>query len=417
MLTGLFRQQAVEHQKDRLHGEVLVLPSVSHTLCTLVLLIWVSAVIAWLVNSKYTRKETVSGWLEPPSGLVRIYPQSHGGKVTQILVEAGQQVSKEQPLLVINGDRILTDGSSLEHNLLIEYQKQLQSFEQQHARMESIHSLQMTDMREQFDASKQTLLRLNEQIGTLETRLKLQQKRNDNFSKMSDKGHLSDIEMDNAQQQLLAIKSEHQSLLRDQVTREGSLQQLANKLKLAPQLFHNERAQIETRISELTQKINQLQGQRTHIIRAPRAGRVSNLQTRLGQQLVDNKPLLTLVPEEALIEAHLLVPVRAAGFLKEGQNLELRYDAFPYQKFGLYSGEIVSISDSVILPTELNSAPLNLAEPAYLVRAALHQQQVSGYGRKLALKSGMTLSADIQLSERTLLEWLLEPVYSLRGRL
>ena len=52
----------------------------------------------------------------------------------------------------------------------------------------------------------------------------------------------------------------------------------------------------------------------------------------------------------------------------------------------------------------------------YRVTARLDSAAVQAFGQQIALKSGMTLSADIRLSQRSLLQWLLEPLYSLRGR-
>lgn len=160
----------------------------------------------------------------------------------------------------------------------------------------------------------------------------------------------------------------------------------------------------------------QLHGQRAYVIKSPRAGYINNLQVRIGHQATTQQPLLTVVPKEASLTAHLLVPVAAAGFVEKGQSIRIRYDAFPYQKFGLYSGVVADISTSVLLPNELRDAPISTQVPTYRLTATLDQTSVSAYGNTLELKSGMTFSADVRLAERSLLEWLLEPILSLKGR-
>lgn len=152
-------------------------------------------------------------------------------------------------------------------------------------------------------------------------------------------------------------------------------------------------------------------------MKASRSGIVTNLQAREGQQAQTSIPVLSLVPEGAGLTAQLLVPVRSAGFLETGQPLRIRYDAFPYQKFGLYTAEVVEVSNTVLLPDELLKVPVTVREPVYRVSARLIQPFVQAYGRDFSLKPGMTLSADVQLTERSLLQWLLEPIYSLKGRL
>ncbi|WP_299941116.1 ATP-binding cassette domain-containing protein [uncultured Microbulbifer sp.] len=71
-MRGLFRQQAMEKQADRLHGEILPLPHLSHTIILSLLLAWVVVVVIWLAGSHYARKESVTGWLEPTEGEILI---------------------------------------------------------------------------------------------------------------------------------------------------------------------------------------------------------------------------------------------------------------------------------------------------------------------------------------------------------
>lgn len=417
MHSNLFREQAVEHQTDRLHGEVLVLPSFSHSLITLVIAAWICAAVAWLVTSSYSRQETVSGWLEPPGGVVKIFSESSAGKVRQILVRDGDLVEEGQALIKINGDRTLATGTSLESILLQEYQQQQTLLNQQLERSEAIQAIQKTDIEHQVAALDEDHERLLRQVETIQKRQSLSDARVANYRAMNSNGHVSSAELDAMLEQQLSLRSERQSLEREKINRQNQRQQLSSRLSLLPQEYQNEISQIQSKLSDLAFNIAQLSGQRAHIIKAPRAGMVTNLQAKVGQQTNPGIPLMSIVPQGTNIEAKLLVPVRAAGFLEPGQNIEIRYDAFPYQKFGLYKGTVTAVSDSIILPDELNSVPLNIAEPAYLVYATLDSNQVNAYGKGFALKSGMTLSADIQLSERSLLEWILEPVLSLQGRI
>src|SRR5690606_17260318 len=120
---NLFRAQVVEQQVDRLHGDVLLLPRISHSVIIALLLTWVLAVAVWLVTGTYERKETVLGWLESPAGVVRLYPET-AGQVRQVLVKEGDEVQADQPLMIINGDRTLADGGNLEGRLLEEFESQ-----------------------------------------------------------------------------------------------------------------------------------------------------------------------------------------------------------------------------------------------------------------------------------------------------
>ena len=53
----------------------------------------------------------------------------------------------------------------------------------------------------------------------------------------------------------------------------------------------------------------------------------------------------------------------------------------------------------------------------YRIRAVLEQQAIIAYGEEFPLRSGMHFLADIHLDSRSLLDWILDPIYSLRGKI
>jgi membrane fusion protein len=130
-------------------------------------------------------------------------------------------------------------------------------------------------------------------------------------------------------------------------------------------------------------------------------------------------PLVTVVPSNSKLQAILYAPSRALGFLKPGQAVKIKLDAFPYQKFGVAEGKVISIADSPVRASE-SSAGTRLAtstetgEPMYTVRVELDKQIIEAYGNQQRLRPGMQLDAEIQLDTRRIYEWVLEPLFSLR---
>lgn len=414
----LFRHEVIARQGDRLHGEVLVLPRLSHTLLLSLLCLWVLAAGYWLVTSSYARKETVLGWLDPPQGVTRVYAEGEG-IVREILVREGDAVSQGQSLLVVAGDRFLEDGERLDHRLRDEYEAQQRLLRDQLERTVSIYQRKGLDNTQRLAAARRDLELLGAQLRTLAKRQQLITAQVERQQALSQKGYVATTDLDGARAQELAVQSDRQGLLREQTNRENAIEQLLTEAALLPEQRDNDLGQLQTRLSDVAQRIAQLSGERSHVIKASRAGRVNNLQVRPGERVHPSAgaPLLTIIPEAAALTAQVLIPVRSAGFVAPGQRIEIRYDAFPYQKFGLHRGEVTTLADTVLLPNELPNAPLRVEEPVYRVTARLDQQTVWAYGNAVPLKPGMTLSADVQLGERTLLQWLLEPIYSLKGRL
>lgn len=101
----------------------------------------------------------------------------------------------------------------------------------------------------------------------------------------------------------------------------------------------------------------------------------------------------------------------------------IRYQAYPYQKFGQYQGRVRSISRTSVPFAELASmagAVPGLAkdgEQLYRLQISLDKQMVTAYGQPRPLQSGMLLDADVLQDTRRLYEWVLEPLYSLTGKL
>jgi len=152
-------------------------------------------------------------------------------------------------------------------------------------------------------------------------------------------------------------------------------------------------------------------------VTAPAAGTVAALLVEPGQAVGGGASLLTLLPDGSPLEAHLYAPSRAVGFIRAGQEVRLRFPAFPYQKFGSHRARVLSVSRSALVPAESGFVPPDGArEPLYRVKVALERQTVSAYGRDEPLQAGMLVDADVLLDRRRLIEWVFEPLLSLAGR-
>jgi membrane fusion protein len=99
--------------------------------------------------------------------------------------------------------------------------------------------------------------------------------------------------------------------------------------------------------------------------------------------------------------------------VEPGQPVRLLFEAFPYQHFGTYRGQVVKVSQTILTSTD-TGGPIKLNEPAYRVIASLERQDIDVHGKKIALQPDMQLKADILLEWRSLMSWLLSPLRSVR---
>jgi membrane fusion protein len=97
--------------------------------------------------------------------------------------------------------------------------------------------------------------------------------------------------------------------------------------------------------------------------------------------------------------------------------VQLRYLAYPHQKFGSHRARVIAVSSTPLLPGEMGFTPPDgTREPLYRIKAALAAQDIVAYGRSERLQPGMQVEADILLDRRRLIEWIFDPLFSLAGR-
>jgi len=201
------------------------------------------------------------------------------------------------------------------------------------------------------------------------------------------------------------------------LAKENILAQLHSELDQLPIRIQTSINELENKISELKQREVEFESRRSITIQAPVAGTVTALQSQRGQWLgTNNFPLLAIIPKDAVFQVELYLPSRAIGFISPGKKVRMRFDAFPYRRFGIYEGEISVISKHALMPQEM-TVPLDLKEPVYRITVLLDKQTVSAYGQEFPLQAGMSLEADIILDKQTLFEWIIDPFISLRGRM
>lgn len=155
------------------------------------------------------------------------------------------------------------------------------------------------------------------------------------------------------------------------------------------------------------------------LVKSPVAGLITSRMIEPGQAIEAGQPLMSLLPTGSRLQAQLLVPSRAIGFIETGDSVLLRYQAYPYQKFGHHRGKVARISRSALSTGELGAliGGAQAGEPYYRVVVDIERQSILAYGKKEPLRPGMLLEADILGERRKLYEWVLEPLYSLRGKM
>ena len=147
------------------------------------------------------------------------------------------------------------------------------------------------------------------------------------------------------------------------------------------------------------------------LITAPVSGQVIVAEAREGMVANANTTLFVLAREGGQLHARMLVPSRAVGFIEPGQEVRLAVDAFPFQRFGTVNARIAQVSGTALTPDQ-TEVPLTFQDASYIVDLELLTHNLQAYGQTVKLENGMQFSADIIIDRRSLLEWLLDPLYA-----
>tara|TARA_Y100001951_G_scaffold104363_1_gene115738 strand:+ start:143 stop:1393 length:1251 start_codon:yes stop_codon:yes gene_type:complete len=412
---GLFRANAVKQQSARLDGDVIIAQPLSSTVLTTILLCVVVAIVVFLSVTSFNRKETVTGYLKPDIGLAKVV-SSRAGVIQQVFVEDGQQVKAGDRLALVTIPEHLSAGDSLTGTLFQGLVQQTELVTLRKQQLVSQFSQQETEYRNRLTLSHNLLDDIAAQQQLLQQRLQLNQQRQQDFQGLHKRGAISTTELQQQQELVLNIRQQLAELNANEQNHKAQLAQLSGLLQRLPSEREQQLALLDSDISRLQQQQTELNARGEMLITAPISGRVTNLVAEIGNNVRVGLPLLTIMPDNAQLQAILLVPTRAYGFVMPGQRTRLRFDAFPYQRFGLYEGQVIKTAQAIVLPNEVDM-PVAVQEPVYRVQVALDSQLIRAYGNTVPLQSGMLLSADIVLEQRSLLAWLFEPILSLKGRL
>lgn len=409
----LFRQEVIEFQQQgRQWGHVVPLQPLSIRLTAWFIMAVVAAVVTFLFFAQYARKETVTGYLMPASGTARVLaPQP--GTVSAIHVELGQRVDAGQPLMTVTISQVASDGEDVNAAILSTLTQQKNQIIRQIATEERRTASDRDRLMAQMRGLEAELGHLDAQIGAQQERIRIVERLVTSGARLSLQGLVSEADQRRREEALLEQRQSLNSLNQQYVARQSQLTETRFNVEQLPFAQAEKVQTLRNELSTTEQRMAEVNGRRAYIIRAPISGRISSLQASVGQPADPQRLLLQIVPASSPLQAELFIPARAIGFVEVGQNVRVLYEAFPYQHFGTYRGEVVKVSQTMVMESDVTT-PIALHGPAYRVTVALERQDIDAYGKQVQLQPDMLLRADVILERRTLAKWILNPLLSAR---
>jgi hemolysin D len=409
-----------------------------------VVLIFTAIVLPWSMLSQVDITGVARGRLEPKGKTIRLDAQV-SGTVAAIGVREGQQVKAGQSLMELNSQLVTAE--------LQQAQARLQGFNNRLTNLQVVENQLRINMRtqklqnqaeisEQTELINQTQQKIESDRATIESAKKILAKDIEivkKYLEFSKKGVVSGSQLDDAQRRTIENEQKFQqarSQLQQNQTELKRQQQAYQKIMRqgersaidADRQFKELQSQIidvRSQIEQTSKQIKSLQyQQKQNSVRVPLDGTVFQLSVRHpGAVVQPGQMLANIAPKGVPLILRAQMSTKDSGFLRVGMPVKIKFDAYPFQDYGVVPGrlnwispdsnsgrlELMSNNDR---PTTANSS--NEAEGTFELEIVTDRNYIKTADRTIILAPGQTASAEVIIRQRRIIDFVLEPFKKLQ---
>ena len=408
-------------------------PSLHARFISTLIMLFVIITLLWLFFSKVDIVISAQGKVVP-SGKIKVVQAVEQGVVKSILVKNGQFVKQGQSLIEMDA----TNSDADEKQLLNKLQKAQLTVERLKIELgqkesnefgakvnnpslvrteeallranQSQLNEQNKQLRFELDQARATLGAARLEVGKLDTEIDFNQKQFFQKTRQSKEGLIARTEVDSAEMALKTSKGEKAVQLKRVREARGRFDSATEKLqasmaeyqsKLYQQLTDSE-YQLQEAMQEMV-KAEQIKGHQ--ILKSPVDGFVQQLAVHtVGAVVTRADQLLVIIPEDATLEVEASVLNKDIGFVDTDQVVNVKVDAFEYTRYGMLKGELDWVASDAVLDEQKG--------PIYPSRIKLDSFRLPRKvnDREASLQAGMSVTADIVIGERRLIEYFSGPL-------
>ena len=399
-------------------GQPAVTLGLPAALLSVASVVLVAATVALVTVGSYARRIDLHGVVLPAAGLIHVSSPA-AGWVESVAVRDGQAVTGGAPLYVINTDTSNTNGNT-QQQILRALTEQRSALIDQIARKDKVRDQQDSEIRRKTENLLAQVRQIDAEIAMKQEFSHTIEENYADYARFLQNGVGTLPEKLNQQQNWMRVRTELEDLKSGALRLRAQLSESQYQLATNDLVVDNEIDAIRAKVSELDQQIAESETRHSIEVRAPGAGYVTAMTRYAGQVVASGERVLTIVPAKSPMRAELLAPSTAIGFIRPGERVLLRYSAFPYQKFGAYEGTVTEVSQAALGPEELKSLVPTLplsdqAKTFYRVIVTPDRQDVTVYGQPKPLQASMQVDASVLLERRPIYQWILEPLFDVRG--
>jgi hemolysin D len=133
-------------------------------------------------------------------------------------------------------------------------------------------------------------------------------------------------------------------------------------------------------------------------------------QRSVGSVVKEAEPIVTLVPLNVPLEAEVSINARDIGRIETNSETRIKFDAYPFQKYGTASGTVRTISRDTFTPTQQDALASQSNSPFFRARILMADKVLGTPSDPVRLLPGMAVSAEIMVGRRTVISYFLYPL-------
>ncbi|WP_067706122.1 HlyD family secretion protein [Erwinia sp. ErVv1] len=415
----LFRKEALDARNNNWSGKAVLIFGHAGYYVIAFTSFFFAAFFILIISCSYTRRINVSGEIISTPRAVTVFSPQQGFIVSRSATQ-GEYVRKGQTLYRIDVSRTTTSGVvSRRHRESLE--NRIATLNRIAADITRNRSLTLAMLGEEKIRYELALQRSTDVVARAHEGLRLMKENMDNYRQYQRQGLINRDQL--ISQTALYYQQQNDMLGLESQNEQNALQVLALRSALQTQAadFDSQLNQIAVQKSTLEGELTDADASGDQVITSPVDGVVDTLSVTPGQTVAAGDSLLQIIPGNAHYRALVLwVPDAAVPYLTVGQPVNIRYDAFPAEKFGQFPGKIAAVAHTPASWQEMATypgAPLrSLTGPQtwYRVVVTPSSDRFIYKRRKIQAENGMKASVTLFLDERRLYQWILSPLYDVR---
>jgi HlyD family secretion protein len=391
--------------------------------------------LPWAAFSRVDEVGVAQGRLEPKGKTIRL-DAPVVGTVSAMRVQEGQEVSQGQPLMEMQSDVVNSDLQQAQIKLegLLNRQTQLLGVKSQLENSLSAAQQQVQAQRVSQQATIDKALKLQnslqDSLAWIQRLLELDQSKVAKLRTLSEQGAIPRTQLEDAErimiqnnQQLQKARADLQQAQAEvlkqrreyeRIRRDGELS-LIDKSKQIEEL----QSQIIDILSQLGQTkslIQSLKFQRQQrVLFSPADGTLFQLNIQHpGAVLQPGQIIAQIAPKASRLVLRARMESKQTGFLRVGMPAKIKFDAYPFQEYGVQSGRVVWIAPtSSQAPTTTNNQPEDKPPSSlpssFEVEIELDRPYIFAQGKNITLKAGQTATAEVITRQRRVIDLFLDP--------